>query len=402
MNVAEIPGYEVLNQDHIKIARELVEEARAHDGMIPMDLEKFWADNHLANSNPFGAEIPQVAFGATLTSECVFDELGVPEDVWRYHNDADWRLELNKAYNVKSEAIVGRRLVSENPPGDPTKHYPGVKGLHDVFEARNEWHNGSWWLMQSAHDEDELKALLDRVEQCDIRSFILPPNWEEEKKRLMAMDIRPHLYRGQRGPVTFAASVYGAENLLFLILDNPELAVRFRDAILKTMLEIARVRDEEAGYTPETAPHGFSFCDDNCCLLNPEMYELFGYPIIKGIFERYCPDPGDSRFQHSDSAMGHLLPLMARLGMNRVNFGPTVMVNEIRKHLPNAIIYGQLAPFTYSRNEEERMVLEFFRDFEMSRQSRGLVFTTAGSINNGTRLTSMRLLMATIQRYGRF
>ena len=39
---------------------------------------------------------------------------------------------------------------------------------------------------------------------------------------------------------------------------------------------------------------------------------------------------------------------------------------------------------------------------QMAREMRGLVFATAGSINNGTRLTSMRLAMAAIQRYGRF
>ena len=48
------------------------------------------------------------------------------------------------------------------------------------------------------------------------------------------------------------------------------------------------------------------------------------------------------------------------------------------------------------------MVAEFLRDMEQAREKRGLVFTTAGSINNGSRLSSMRLLMAAIQRYGQY
>ena len=75
----------------------------------------------------------------------------------------------------------------------------------------------------------------------------------------MTLGIKPKLYRSQRGPVTFATSIYGVENFIFLILDNPELAARLRDTILRVMLEIARIIDEEAGYTPETAPHGFTF-----------------------------------------------------------------------------------------------------------------------------------------------
>lgn len=34
--------------------------------------------------------------------------------------------------------------------------------------------------------------------------------------------------------------------------------------------------------------------------------------------------------------------------------------------------------------------------------ARGLNFATAGSVNNGSRLTGMRLLMAAVQRHGRY
>lgn len=387
--------------EHAAMARSLLQETRARGGLAPVDLEQFWADQEIAAKDPFGKDIPQVPLGAILTGECVYDELGVAEDYWRYAQDEAWRLALNKAYNDKAEVIVGRRLLSEDQ-SDPSACYPPTKKLHDVFEARNEWHEGSWWLHPSARNEDELEVLLDRVEERDIRSFILPENWHEERDRLMKRGIRCPLYRGQRGPVTFATSIYGAENLIYLLISNPDLAARFRDTIKNTMLEIARVLDEEAGHTVETAPHGFGFADDNCCLLRPEMYEFFGYPILKAVFDCYSPNPEDLRHQHSDSAMGHLLPILSTLNLNHVNFGPTLTVSEIRERLPKSVIAGQLAPFTYSRNEEENIILEFLRDFEMAREKRGLVFATAGSVNNGSRLTGMRLLMAAIQRYGRY
>jgi len=387
--------------EHEAMARELVAAMESHDGLAPVDLERFWADQEAATAAPFGPGIAQAAFGGILTTECVYAELGVAEDFWRYDHDDEWRLSLNKAYNDRAERIVGKRLLSEQPAA-PTLKYPAVKQLHDVFEARNIWVDQSWWLMPSAATPGELASLLDRVEARDIRSFILPPNWDAEKARLMAEGIRPPLYRDQRGPVTFATSIYGSESLIYLILENPDLAGRFSRVILNTMLEIGRVLDEEAGYTPETAPRGFSFRDDNCYLLTPDMYRFFGYPVLKGMFDRYAPAPGDWRYQHSDSAMGHLLPLLAELGLNQVNLGPTVMADEIRRHLPHAVIDGQLAPFTYSRNNAMGIVLEFLRDFEMLRDTRGLQFTTAGSINNGTRLTSMRLAMAAIQRHGRY
>jgi hypothetical protein len=73
----------------------------------------------------------------------------------------------------------------------------------------------------------------------------------------------------------------------------------------------------------------------------------------------------------------------------------------LRRRLGRGTSVGQLAPFTYSRHEEVNMVAEFLRDFAVARETRGLVFATAGSVNNGSRLTGMRLLMAAIQRYGR-
>ncbi len=367
----------------------------------PVDLDRFWADQEVALADPFGAHIPQVPLGIMMSGECVFDELGIEEDAWRYSHDEPWRLALNEAYNDRAERIVGRRLLSEEPSG-PARRWPVVKGLHDVFEARQQWHAGSWWLRPSAGTEHELRALLDRVEERDVRSFILPGNWGEEKERLTALGCAPPLYRAQRGPVTFAASIYGVENLLFLIMDSPDLALRLRDAILRAMLEIGRVLDEEAGYTPQEAPRGFSFADDNCCLLNPEMYELFAYPILKDIFDRYSPSPADRRGQHSDSDMAHIVPLLGKLGLTWTNFGPNVTVDHIRRHLPRAVIHGQLAPFTFSRNDEGGIVAQFRRDFAQAREKRGLVFATAGSINNGSRLTGMRLIMSTIQREGRY
>ncbi|GMV82511.1 MAG: hypothetical protein AMXMBFR7_36950 [Planctomycetota bacterium] len=388
---------------HTAAARQLVAEAHARDGLAPLDLERFWADDVLAHVNPFGVDIPQVPLGIRMGLDCVFDELGLEEDYHRLLHDAEWSTEVCRAYNDKAERIVGKRLLREQPR-DPKQKYPAVKGLHDVFEAREVWHGQSYWLNQSARNTEELEALLDRVDERDIRRCILPPNWAEEKVRLQARGILPPLYRDQRGPVTFAMSVFGVENLIFLCLDRPETAARFRDVILRVMLDIARVLDEEAGFEPEQAPPGFSFRDDNCCLLNAELYEFFGYPILKEIFNRYAPGSQDRRYQHSDSAMGHLLPLLGPQGLNLncVNFGPTLSVAEIRAHCPGAVIHGQLAPFTFSRNQEEDMILECLRDMEQARAKRGLVFTTAGSINNGSRLTGMRLIMAAIQRFGRY
>jgi len=123
---------------------------------------------------------------------------------------------------------------------------------------------------------------------------------------------------------------------------------------------------------------------------------------LKGMFDRYCPTPEDKRYQHSDSAMGHLVPIIGQLDMTGVNFGPTVMADHIRKWMPHAAIYGVLAPFTFMRNDKFEILRQFRRDFELTRETKGLVFATAGSINGGSALTSLRLIMSAIQHEGRY
>lgn len=389
------------NQDK---ARWLVDTAHAHDGLAPVDLQRFWEDQEAAREDPFGRNIPQVPLGIYMQTECCFTELDEPQAFRRLETDHAWQGELIRRYNDKASSVVGRRIM-DDLPSTPAQHtYPPHKQLHDLFESRNLWHDRSWWLMQSAGNVDELKALLDRVEARlqNLRAFLLPPEWDAQRERLTRLGIKPGLYRQQRGPVTFATSLYGAENLILLILDEPDLAARLRDLILRGMLGIAELLDAEAGYTPENAPRGFNFFDDNSCLLSPDLYDFFGYPVLRAVFDRYAPDPGDRRYQHSDSNMAHLLPILSRLNFTQVNFGPTLTVRQIREAMPRTIIEGQLAPFTFSRNHEEKIVLEFLRDYDQARETRGLLFATAGSVNDGSRLTGLRLVMAATQQFGRY
>ena len=369
---------------------------------LELDAAQFWRDDALAHEeNCFSPKAPQVALGIRMSHECVFAELGVEGHPWD-PIDPVRQAELNKRYNDKAEKIVGRRLLPEQYD---TVHFPYVKRIGEIFGSRYEYVNHSEWLHRCAETPEELEALLDRVDKMDIRSFILPENWAAETKRIYEeTGRRPAPMRHIRGPVTLACSLMGEENLIFLILDEPDLAKRFSDTIKRVIIDMCDVLDEEAGVKPEEkGKYGFSFADDNCCLLNPEMYEFFGYPILRDVFAHFAPGENDSRYQHSDSAMGHLLPILGRLGLTGVNFGPTVLVPEIRQHLPKARIDGCLAPFTFMRNDEADIIAQVRRDCEAAKATgRGLNISTAGSINNGSLLTSMRLVMATIQNYGRY
>ena len=373
--------------------------------MLSLDINQFWKDDELAHEdNCFSKNAPQSAMAIRMSDECVFAELNTPGKPW-LPMDRERRMELNKRYNDKAEKIVGRRLLKEYYPADD-ETYPKVKLIGEIFGGRYVSNENSVWLESAINTPCELEALLDKVERMDIKDFILPPNWYSEKKRIHEKyGTRLTQVRSVRGPVTLATSIYGVENMIFLILDEPGLAKRFSQAITKVIIDIMAAVDEECGFTPENAPNGFRFYDDDCNLMTPEMYHLFGYPVLKEVFEYTDRNPAEhkhKRYQHSDSAMAHLLPQLADFKLTGCNFGPTVTVEDIRRYMPDTRIDGQLAPFTFMRNNEEDIITEVKRDCEMARNSKGLNVMTAGSINNGSLLTSMRAVMAAIQKYGRY
>lgn len=372
---------------------------------LDLDIEQFWKDEETAHEeNCFSKNAKQVALGIRMSDECVFAELGEEGEPWGY-TPPQRRLELNKRYNEKALQIVGRKLLSEKEPEPEDSQFPAFRQIGEVFGGEYVFDGKTTWLEGHLEDEEALEKKLDEIDHMDLRSFILPANWDAEKKRIYeTYGKRPRMFTGVRGPVTLATSVFGIENLIFLMYDDPDLAQRFSETIARVILAYHDIFREEAGYTPENFPHGFAFFDDNCCLLNAEMYESFGYPILKKVFDHCSPNPGDNRFQHSDSAMEHLLPILARLNFTGCNFGPTVTVDKIRKYMKTTRIDGVLAPFTFMNNDEEKIIAEVKRDCEQARVDdiRGLNLATAGSINNGSLLTSMRTVMAAIQNYGRY
>lgn len=380
---------------------------------LDLDIEQFWKDEETAREeNCFSKKAKQAALGIRMSDECIFAELGEEGQPWGY-TDPQRRYDLNCRYNEKAIKIVGRPLLSERKP-DPKQDLlpklPERKQIGEVFGGQYVFDGNTTWLRGTLNDAEDLKKKLDEIDflladKERFRSFVLPPDWDEKCRIVFeTTGRRPGLANGIRGPVTLATSVYGTENLLFLYYDDEGLFKRFGDTITRVLEAFADLFIVEAGYTPDNFPHGYWFNDDDSNLLTPEMYKLLGYPTLKAMFEKYAPNPGDQRYQHSDSAMGHLIPLLADFDLTGCNFGPTVMVRDIRKYMKKTRIDGQIAPFTFMRNNEDDIIAEVKRDCEAAKEGdiRGLLVSTAGSINNGSLLTSMRVVMAAIQTYGRY
>lgn len=375
-----------------------------------LDVEQFWKDNEVAlRDNCFCKDAKQVAFGFYLEDEAVIGELELPINPWAAVPPTEMT-EYKKRYNDKAERIIGKRVLDENPM--PHQKYPPVKLHGEVFGGQYVIKNDLPWLMSDLKTPEDLEKELDRADERirNLREFILPANWYSEKKRIFEeTGETPDAFwygRRVRGPVTLAMSLYGVENTIMLMLDEPDLAHRFFDTIHRTLRGYIDIFNEEAGPEKlEKMHYGYRFNDDFCCMLNAELYEEYAFPILQDIFDYTCPDRlVNCRFQHSDSEMAHLLPILGKLNFTQVNFGPTVLLDQIRKYMPDTCVEGCLSPMTLLTNDEEKIIAEVRRDCEMAKAlgTRGLKVATAGSVNCGTKLTSLRAVMYGIQKYGRF
>jgi len=362
--------------------------------MNDFELARFWENDRAAHEDNCFAHASQVALGIRMSDECVFAELGEEGNPWAY-TEVNRRRDLNRRYNDLAEKIVGIRLLNEDFLPDDAR-LPYVRRIGEVFGGEYLMHNQTEWLKEGIEDAEALEKKLDEVERMDLREFMFPKNWEQEKKRIFeTYGVKPSPVHHVRGPVTLACSLMTTTEFLYFLADEDELAERFSNDIADVIIKIADIMDEEAGLTGKQT-HGFSFADDNCCLLSPALYEKFGYPVLKRVFERFSPDEDDKRYQHSDSAMGHILPILGRLNLNGVNFGPTVMVPEIRQNMPKARIDGCIAPFAFMNNDRDELEKQVLRDIEAGFKYGGVNIATAGSINNGSSLESLRFIMELI------
>ena len=370
--------------------------------LFPVDTARFWRDNEASLNKPFSTDKPQVPLALRTTEECLWDELGLAPDP-RYFGDVETHVRLNKLYNDKAEEIVGLRILSETFV-PPEHQLPRPMRIEEVFGSRiMQLEAGgvpsSDWVVESIHTIRELEERLEYVESLDLKAVVFPQGFAEALARLRSeYGLDPKLGGGIRGPVTAAMSLCGIENVILWLMDYPEVMERFRDLLAAKIVELATLLRQAT----DAPMRGFGFADDNCAMLNPSLYERFGLPILQHVFSVFAPEERDWRHQHSDSEMTHLLPLLSRVHLQACNLGPTVCPEVIRRHMPRTVIEGQLPPWTFARGTPTEIAEAVRRDIEAVGADGGLVVTTAGSVNAGSRLEGLRAVMYAIQTYGRY
>lgn len=355
-----------------------------------LDLDAFWEENRRCSAR--GTQKPRCSVSFSPDDHWLFEFMNIPSTV-RYYQDKPYRDALHREVNELTQKYVGQQFFDE----DTWQFSPNrIEYLFGCKPALLE--GGTPWLTPATDDAKQFTALVDRAAATDLRSWTFPEEFlaEWEQRREQGRPLL-RLGEGSRGPATIMTSVLHPETALLWMLDEPDLMRRFCEVLALKMVELNTVLREFSG----NKQPGWWITDDNCALLSPRLYRAFCYPVLEKVLAAMAP--GDARrYQHSDSAMGHLLPMQYALGIREVNYGPTVDAALIREKMPDAVIHGHMPPFLLRNGSAEQIRQRVIDDFRKAGQTGLLVVTTAGSLAAGTGVGRMRWFMQVVQDHCRY
>lgn len=362
-----------------------------------LDCREFWKENEKC-MEPFTTNKPRVPIGFWLDDHYLIEEMAIPSTV-RYYNDTDYRLEVNRQCNQRIEKVIGRKFYNEDAIEElkpAPNRFEVLMGAHwELTEG------GTPWLESNVNDIEDVKKLIHKAEKLDMKAVVLPEDWQEKREAYEKASGKKLKLGGggSRGPATMATSILGTTNTCIFMMDEPEVIKEFFEILAVKLVEYHNALMLLTGHDNRK---GYALTDDNCYLFPPALYEKLCAPVLERLFKEFAPDIKHSRYQHSDSSMGHLMGILNDLGVNGVNFGPDIHPLEIRKAMPKACIHGQIPPFVLRNGTPEDIIDCVRRDIEAVGQDGGLVECPAGSVAAGTSLENLKIYMWAVDKYGRY
>ncbi len=355
-----------------------------------LDVQAFWDENQLCGD--FTTQKPRCAAAFSPDDHWLFELMDIPSTL-RYYQDKTYRDDLHCQVNLITQETIGQAFFEE----DTWQHSP--KRIENLFGCEFEYTEGATpWFVPVTADPVEFSQILARAACTDLKTWAFPADFLAEwETRRSAGKTLPLLGTGSRGPATIMTSVLSVETLFFWCYDHPDLIICFRDLLAEKMIELNTLLREFSGNTQP----GWWITDDNCALFNRKLYEKYCLPVLIQVLNAMAPG-ATRRYQHSDSAMGHLLDFQNALGIREVNYGPQVDAALIREKLPEAMIDGHIPPFLLRNGSPQEIKARILADFQKAGQTGGMTITTAGSLAGGTGLGRMCWMMQVVQEHCRY
>jgi len=199
-----------------------------------------------------------------------------------------------------------------------------------------------------------------------------------------------------RGPLVTAAHLRGLSKFIADLRISPQWMRKLVDKTtklcirwLKAQLEI--IKD----------PVGIFVLDDIPGLLSPKLFEEFGYPALKNVFQEFSDKV---RAFHCDSNTSHILEKLCDTGFQVFNFSHLMDISDVKRRVGNRIcLMGNIPPLDVLARGSPEKVFEYSKQCILkAKEGSGYVLSAGGGVPSAVPLENIDAMVKAVKEYGKY
>lgn len=173
----------------------------------------------------------------------------------------------------------------------------------------------------------------------------------EACQRLLEQDGGEHFVVGQvLGPTTIASQIFGIENLIYLLIDDPEGFNRLLDFT-------AQVTQTFAAALFAVGAHGVMISEPSASpnIFPKEVFQAFIHPRLQAIFTELKRNYLGANWLQITGNATTILPLIAELELDLVTIDSPVNFSQALQALSHKTLCGNLNPLLFLHGKRDQM-----------------------------------------------
>ncbi|MBC7092356.1 MAG: uroporphyrinogen decarboxylase, partial [Nitrososphaeria archaeon] len=146
---------------------------------------------------------------------------------------------------------------------------------------------------------------------------------------------------------------------------------------------------------------GIFVLDDIPGLLSPKLFEEFGYPALKSVFQEF---QDKVRAFHCDSNTSHILEKLCDTGFQIFNFSHLMDIADVKNRVGNKIcLMGNIPPLEVLSRGSPENVFEASRQCIMkAKNGFGYVLSAGGGVPSAVPLENIDAMVRAVKQYGKY
>lgn len=187
----------------------------------------------------------------------------------------------------------------------------------------------------------------------------------EACQRLLEQDGGEHFVVGQvLGPTTIAAQIFGIENLIYLLIDEPEGFARllgFTAQVSQTFAEALFAVGAQGVMIsePSASPNVFP----------KEVFQSFVHPLLQSIFAHLKRRYSGINWLQITGNTTAILPLLAELEIDLVTIDSPVNLSQALQVLSHKAVSGNLNPLLFLNGSRDQIAAALDGDIKQGRKT---------------------------------